>query len=82
MVAYYCFPVTIQEYLTFNNSKSIELEKKMFKVFMKYGWHKSLRVGLSHLDLTCHNNRQPWPELKYDEKKEIIDIIEEIKNEK
>ena len=76
------FPSVEQDYLTFNNSKSIELEKKMFKVFMKYGWHKSLRVGLSHLDLTCHNNRQPWPELKYDEKKEIIDIIEEIKNEK
>ena len=76
------FPSVEQDYLTFNNSKSIELEKKMFKVFMKYGWHKSLRVGLSHLDLTCYNNRQPWPELKYDEKKEIIDIIEEIKNEK
>lgn len=75
------FPLIEQNYLDTNNQESLEIEKKMFKIFMKFGWHKSLRVGLSYLGLTCHGDRQPWPPLKDDEKQEIIKVIKEIQNE-
>jgi dihydrodipicolinate synthase/N-acetylneuraminate lyase len=60
----------------------LDIEKKMFKVFMKYGWHKSLRIALKYLDLTCYNDRKPWAKIKETEKQSIINVIEEIKNVK
>jgi hypothetical protein len=60
----------------------LDIEKKMFKVFMKYGWHKSLRIALKYLDLTCYNDRKPWAKIKETEKQNIINVIEEIKNVK
>jgi len=46
---------------------------------MKNGWHKSLRISLKYLDLTCYNNRQPWPATTEKELQEIVKVIEEIK---
>ena len=54
----------------------------MFKTFMRYGWHKSLRIALNYLDLTCYNNREPWPVTTEKEQIEITKVIEEIRYEK
>lgn len=76
------FPEIEQRYLDGDREYAIELEKKFFSVFMKFGWHKSLRIGLDILDLTCFNNREPWPKILDYEHKEIERILEVIKNEK
>ena len=67
-----------------NNSvqRYLELETKFFNIFMKYGWHQSLRVGLSEASLTCFNDRKPWPLRDQKTIKDIKKIIEEISNEK
>ena len=54
----------------------------MFNVFMKYGWHKSVRIALKYLDLTCYNNRDPWAKSSEKEKEEIMNVIQEINNVK
>jgi dihydrodipicolinate synthase/N-acetylneuraminate lyase len=76
------FPKIEQQYLDGDKEGPLEIEKKMFKVFMKYGWHKSLRIALDYLDLTCYNNREPWPATVLKERLDIANIIEEIKYEK
>lgn len=75
------FPSIEKRYLESESIESLEIEKKMFSVFMEFGWHKSLRVALRHLGLTCFYDRDPWPQVKESEKQKIINIIEEIKNE-
>lgn len=42
--------------------EALNIEAKMFDVFMKHGWHKSLREALKIMDLTCLHNRNPWPD--------------------
>lgn len=76
------FPHIEQQYLDGNKDRAIEIEKIFFDVFMKYGWHKSLRIGLDIMNLTCYNDRSPWPQRDPEEYKEIEKIIEVIKNEK
>lgn len=75
------FPHIEKEYLNGSKNKSLELEKKFFDVFMKYGWHKSLRIGLDLMGLTCYNDRSPWPKREPMEYDEIRKIIEVLKNE-
>jgi len=62
------------------NNVSLNLETRFFNVFMKYGWHVSLRSALKLLELTCFNNRNPWPELSADAESEIMNIIKELKD--
>ena len=76
------YPEVEQQYLDGDREKPLEIEKKLFKVFMKYGWHKSLRIALDYLGLTCYNNREPWPLTTGQERLEIIKVVEEIKHEK
>ena len=76
------FPEVEQEYIDGDKKKPLEIEKKMFKAFMRYGWHKSLRIALNYLDLTCYNNREPWPVTTEKEQIEITKVIEEIRYEK
>ena len=76
------FPEIEQSYIEGEKTEALEKEAKLFSVFMKYGWHKSLRNALNYLDLTCYNNRKPWPTTKGEEKQNIINVIEEIKNVK
>ena len=76
------FPDVEQRYINGDIDLPLELEKKMFDIFMKYGWHKSLRIALDYLDLTCYNNREPWPETLESEREEIIRVVEEIRSEK
>lgn len=64
------------------NNLSLNLETRFFNVFMKYGWHPSLRAGLNILGLTCLYNRNPWPELSKNAKSEIMKIIEELEHAK
>lgn len=56
-----------------------EYENPLFEVFMKIGWHKSLREALRQMDLCCLNNRSPWPEVSEEEKKEISRVIMSIR---
>jgi len=60
----------------------IALESKLFDVFLKYGWHPSLRVALAHLGLLSHYNRNPWPKLSGAAIDEIKNVISEVVNEK
>lgn len=39
----------------------LHIENKLFTVFFKYGWHRSLRQALKVLGHTCLHNRLPWP---------------------
>tara|TARA_R110001632_G_scaffold184673_3_gene304900 strand:- start:1481 stop:2350 length:870 start_codon:yes stop_codon:yes gene_type:complete len=76
------FPHIEKKYLDGSKSRPLELEKKFFDIFMKYGWHKSLRIGLDLMHLTCYNDRSPWPKRESVEYDEIKKIIEVLKNEK
>lgn len=73
------FPSVEKDYINGNKREPLEKEKKIFSIFMKIGWHKSLRISLKYLDLTCYNNRSPWPETTGQEINEISKVIEEIK---
>tara|TARA_R100000008_G_C3587739_1_gene174063 strand:- start:11816 stop:12694 length:879 start_codon:yes stop_codon:yes gene_type:complete len=66
---------------TNNRQKCLELETKFFNVFMKYGWHKSLRAALKYQALTCLHDRQPWPSVDNDMADEISLILGELGNE-
>ena len=76
------YPRIEQSYLDGKIDYALDKEKKMFKVFMKYGWHKSLRIALKNLDWTCYYNRQPWANVSLAEEKEIIEVIKEINDER
>ena len=54
-------------------------EKQLFSVFMKHGWHKSLRIALKYLDLTCYYDRKPWPTTSALEEEAIKQIVEKIR---
>ena len=75
------FPKVEQSYIDGNRELPLEIEKMMFKVFMKFGWHKSLRIALRNMKLTCLSDRRPWPLTTFEEKNKIIEVIERIKNE-
>lgn len=76
------FPSIEIEYLQGKRDNALFLEKKLFDVFMKFGWHKSLRIGLDVLGLTCYNNREPWPKTSRQEREEVENVLQEIRNEK
>ena len=54
---------------------ALNIEAKMFDVFMKHGWHKSLRESLKIMDLTCLHNRDPWPNSDEDFVVDITNIV-------
>lgn len=76
------FPEVEQQYLDGDIEIPLQKEIKMFRVFMKYGWHKSLRIALKLLDLTCYCDREPWPFPQKEEIEQIQKIIESLRNEK
>mgnify|MGYP003140986048 CR=1 FL=1 len=73
------FPQIEQAYLDGNREESLDKEKQMFEVFMKHGWHKSLRIALKYLDLTCYHDRRPWPEATLLEINAIASVVEKIR---
>ena len=73
------FPKIEQSYIDGEKDCALEKEKKLFSVFMKNGWHKSLRIGLKYLNLTCYNDRKPWPETTKEELNQVSKVIEEIR---
>ena len=73
------FPQIEQAYLDGNREESLDKEKQMFEVFMKHGWHKSLRIALKYLDLTCYHDRRPWPEATLLEINAIAGVVEKIR---
>lgn len=60
--------------------KLISIEANMFKVFMKHGWHKSLRESLRLSKLTCFFDRQPWPVSSKQFSLEIDAALKELQN--
>ena len=56
----------------------LNLESKLFSVFGKYGWHRSLRIGLACLGLGCYNDRRPYPKRHDDVVQAIEKIIQEL----
>lgn len=46
---------------TAERNSLLKIEAQLFDVFMRQGWHRSLREALRILDLTCFYDRQPWP---------------------
>lgn len=74
------FPKIEQSYLDgVLAKKSLDKEKQLFRVFMKHGWHKSLRIALKYLDLTCYYDRKPWPTTSALEEEAIKQIVEKIR---
>jgi len=55
-----------------------ELEDPFFNVCMKIGWHVSLRECLRQKKLCCSHNRQPWPEMKLEDKQKIKNVLRDI----
>lgn len=76
------FPEIELDYCINEKEHSLLLEKKLFDVFMKFGWHKSLRIGISYLGLGCDYDRMPWSMRDDECKRDIANCIEDIKNEK
>ena len=58
--------------------KCLQKETKLFNVFNKHGWHRSLRAGLSELGLCCHFDRSPYPVREDYFLEEIRNIIKEL----
>lgn len=74
----YCgFYSTAQE-----KERSLMLERKFFDVFMKFGWHRALRIGISYLNLGCDYDRMPWPERDPRCEVAVINCIKDIENER
>jgi len=61
----------------YDKYQSLDVESNLFDVFMKYGWHRSLRYGLKFFGLTCFNNRNPWPKDDDIFVKEIEKVLKE-----
>ena len=76
------FPEIELDYCINEKEHSLILETKLFDVFMKFGWHKSLRIGISYLGLGCDYDRMPWSMRDDECKRDIANCIEDIKNEK
>lgn len=72
------FPKVEQSYINGDKLGALNKEKKLFDVFMRIGWHKSLRIALKNLDLTCYNNRSPWSKATLEEKNQITKVVGEI----
>jgi len=80
------FPSIENDFLDSDHEERIKIlqkESRFFDVFMANGWHRSLRASLKIMNLTCLNNRDPWPEKCTDLDEKLANMIEGIKiNEK
>jgi dihydrodipicolinate synthase/N-acetylneuraminate lyase len=76
------FPEIELDYCNNGKEYSLVLEKKLFDIFMKFGWHRALRIGISYLGLGCDYDRMPWPMRDDECTQAIVNCIEDIKNEK
>ena len=76
------FPKIELNYCETEDECSLILEKKLFDVFMRFGWHRALRIGISYLGLGCDYDRMPWPVRDIECKEIIAKCIEDIKSEK
>tara|TARA_X000001388_G_scaffold24304_2_gene16834 strand:+ start:6941 stop:7819 length:879 start_codon:yes stop_codon:yes gene_type:complete len=65
-------------YILGNESAAIEKENKLFTVFNKHGWHRSLRIALSILNLGCKYDRMPWSQRDDETVADIHNVIKEI----
>jgi len=77
------FPDIENEFLAGHDKmKHLQTEARLFDVFMANGWHKSLRASLKILNLTCLNDRNPWPNCDDQCINQISEVIRDIKNER
>ena len=64
---------------TSNLSIIEDFENPMFDVFMKIGWHKAMREAIRQIAAGCIVNGQPFAKLTSEEKTQIQNILEELK---
>jgi len=72
------FPQIEIDYINGNESSAIEKENKLFSVFNKYGWHRSLRIGLFILNFGYEYDRMPWAQRDDQAVDDIRNVIKEI----
>ena len=74
------------EFLSGNIKKANEItrcfEDVLFDVFMKIGWHKSLRSALKIMRLSCYHNRNPFPDCTETEHNLIKKALDKIGKER
>ena len=56
----------------------LEKETTLFETFMSFGWHRSLREGISQLGHGCDYNRKPWPSADSYFKSRIEECLKEV----
>ncbi len=54
----------------------LQKETTLFETFMKFGWHRSLREGISQIGCVCDYDRMPWPKRDDFFKAEIKNCLE------
>ena len=60
--------------------KCLQQEAMLFDTFGKYGWHRSLRIGLALKHLCCYNDRMPYPKRDAKVVNAIKKVLEKISN--
>lgn len=70
-------PELEMEYWRTKDNKYLDLEQKLFSVFMKIGWHKALRTALKTKGF-IKNDRQPFPQASETEIREIRYILSKL----
>mgnify|MGYP003150634107 CR=1 FL=1 len=74
------FPQIERDYFRGKEESSVEKENELFSVFNKHGWHRSLRIALSLMDLGCNFDRMPWPNRDNHIVEEIKKVLIKIGN--
>ena len=75
------FPSIEQKYCDgVDIDKCLQQESTLFSTFGKYGWHRSLRIGLALSNLCCYNDRMPYPKRETEVVNAIKKVLEKISN--
>ena len=54
----------------------LDIEANFFDFCMQNGWHKSLRESLKLANLTCFNNRNPWPKTDSETLRKLTNVYD------
>lgn len=58
-----------------------DFENPLFDVFMRIGWHKAMREAIRQIAVGCIINGHPFAKITSEEKTEIQNILEELKEQ-
>ena len=79
-------PIAFREYVNGGDRRAANdvvknTEAKIFDVFMRHGWHRSLRSALKVMGLGCEFDRAPFSSLNKEEEMSIIKSIKTLEEE-